>query len=47
MPPVKSLSPPIGGWRGLNPTVVIQIAQLMQAGRLLSTSRASPSCSYA
>jgi hypothetical protein len=35
MPPVRSPSPPVGGWRGCNPTVVIQIAQLMQAARLI------------
>jgi hypothetical protein len=35
MPPVKSLSPPRGGWRGCNPTVVIQTAQHMQAARLI------------
>jgi hypothetical protein len=33
VPPVKSLSPPVGGWCGCNPTLVIQIAQMLMAAR--------------
>jgi hypothetical protein len=36
MPPVMHPRPPAGGWRGCNPVVVTQIAQLMQAARLIS-----------
>jgi len=36
MPPVKMrIRPPACGWRGLNPTVVVQVAQLLRAARLI------------
>jgi hypothetical protein len=33
MPQANIQRPPIGGWRGLNPDVVTQVAQLMAAAR--------------
>jgi hypothetical protein len=35
MSPVRGLSPPKGGWRGQNPAVVTQVAQLFKAARLI------------
>ena len=36
MPPVKmTFRPPAGGWRGHDPRVVVQVAQLLKAVRLI------------
>jgi hypothetical protein len=36
MPPVvDNLRPPTGGWRGHDPRVVVQVAQLLKAVRLI------------
>ena len=35
MPPVTTPRPPAGGWRGLDPRVVVQMAQLLKAARLI------------
>jgi hypothetical protein len=41
MPPVKLLSPPIGGWRGLNPDVVAEVARLMAVRRHIAGDTAT------
>jgi hypothetical protein len=35
MPQTTTFRPPAGGFRGLNPTVVLQVAQMLMAVRLI------------
>jgi hypothetical protein len=41
MRPVTTLKPPSGGWRGHDPVVVVQVAQMLMAARLIDGDTAT------